>query len=241
MTSALPAVSAVMDGYNSTIFAYGKTGCGKTFTMQNYGPMMDPTTWGMIPRAVDHIFRSISKAPDSHRYEVYVTFIEIYNEVMYDLLTGASGGFTGDGSATADSEEEVSQKSPQPRGGTPPRRPVSTPGRSRSRSPKTPGDRKLKSRGNSPTAKRAALTPSATLTESHIATSGRKKRQFTLNELEILNDSIMTTGRFVGNDKTRAVTEHKYCVRSPDEVRTGKMSHNLKRNQPRQSLECIVT
>lgn len=49
-----PAVEATLSGINSTVFAYGQTGTGKTFTMA--GEIGNPELEGMIPRAVNDIF-----------------------------------------------------------------------------------------------------------------------------------------------------------------------------------------
>ena len=51
---AFPIVESIFQGYNGTIFAYGQTGCGKTFTMM--GVVNDPNLKGVIPNAFDHIF-----------------------------------------------------------------------------------------------------------------------------------------------------------------------------------------
>jgi type II secretory ATPase GspE/PulE/Tfp pilus assembly ATPase PilB-like protein len=55
--AALPIVESVLEGYNGTIFAYGQTGTGKTFTME--GDKSSPEEKGIIPRTFDHIFKSI--------------------------------------------------------------------------------------------------------------------------------------------------------------------------------------
>ena len=47
-----------MEGYNGTVFAYGQTGCGKSFTMQ--GVDSPPAQRGIIPRAFQHIFESVA-------------------------------------------------------------------------------------------------------------------------------------------------------------------------------------
>jgi hypothetical protein len=81
---AFPLVESVFEGYNGTIFAYGQTGCGKTFTM-----MGDPTSnemKGIIPNAFDHIFGYINTEGDTKKFMVRCSFIEIYNEEIRDLL-----------------------------------------------------------------------------------------------------------------------------------------------------------
>ena len=79
---ALPIIDSVMSGYNGTIFAYGQTGTGKTHTMEGQ-PGSDIA--GIIPRAFIHIFNSIKEA-GSTNYMVRVSFLEIYNEQVRDLL-----------------------------------------------------------------------------------------------------------------------------------------------------------
>ncbi|KAF0904224.1 hypothetical protein E2562_032999 [Oryza meyeriana var. granulata] len=82
-----PIVNDVLEGYNCTVFAFGQTGTGKTYTME--GEMRQkagelPATAGVIPRAVRHIF-DILEAQKAD-YSMKVTFLELYNEDMTDLL-----------------------------------------------------------------------------------------------------------------------------------------------------------
>ena len=80
---AFQLVESVTEGYNGTVFAYGQTGGGKTFTMQGVG---DPAAQrGIIPRAFDHIFDTVAVA-DQTRYLIHASFLEIYNEEVRDLL-----------------------------------------------------------------------------------------------------------------------------------------------------------
>jgi kinesin family protein 3/17 len=58
-----PIVDFVCEGYNGTIFAYGQTGTGKTFTME--GVRSNPELKGIIPNSFAHIFSHISKLGDS--------------------------------------------------------------------------------------------------------------------------------------------------------------------------------
>ena len=55
-------VNSVLGGFNGTIFAYGQTGTGKTFTME--GVRTDENLKGVIPRSFDHIFTHISRTTD---------------------------------------------------------------------------------------------------------------------------------------------------------------------------------
>lgn len=72
------------EGYNACIFAYGQTGSGKTFTMMG---SHDQNQTGVIPRLCNELFDRISKNEDENiTYKVEVSYIEIYNEKVRDLL-----------------------------------------------------------------------------------------------------------------------------------------------------------
>lgn len=89
--TAFPLVESVLEGYNGTIFAYGQTGCGKTFTM--VGIKDDPEKRGIIPNAFAHIFGFIdSNTQTNIRYLVRCSFIEIYLENVMDLLGSSDQG-----------------------------------------------------------------------------------------------------------------------------------------------------
>ena len=77
-------VDNVLEGYNGTIFAYGQTGTGKTFTME--GDRSVPELKGIIPNSFAHIFGHIAKADDHLKFLVRVSYLEIYNEEVRDLL-----------------------------------------------------------------------------------------------------------------------------------------------------------
>jgi kinesin family protein 6/9 len=71
-----------MEGYNNTVFCYGQTGSGKTFTM------CGSKVWkerGLIPRILIDLFKKIKTAKD-YSYEIFISYLEIYNENAYDLL-----------------------------------------------------------------------------------------------------------------------------------------------------------
>lgn len=80
--TASPIVDSCLEGYNGTIFAYGQTGTGKTFTMEGRGG----DEKGIIPNAFDHIFRAIDTSEDKE-FLVRASFLEIYNEEVRDLLS----------------------------------------------------------------------------------------------------------------------------------------------------------
>lgn len=81
--SAFPLVESSILGYNATIFAYGQTGCGKTFTM--LGVPSDLTLRGIIPNSFAHIFGYISESQNK-LFLVKCSYVEIYNEEIRDLL-----------------------------------------------------------------------------------------------------------------------------------------------------------
>ncbi|TRY81286.1 hypothetical protein DNTS_012122 [Danionella cerebrum] len=82
--TARPIIDSVLEGYNGTIFAYGQTGTGKTFTME--GVRAVPELRGIIPNSFAHVFGHIAKAGDDTRFLVRVSYLEIYNEEVRDLL-----------------------------------------------------------------------------------------------------------------------------------------------------------
>ncbi|XP_076679124.1 kinesin-like protein 68D [Andrena cerasifolii] len=78
-----PLVSSVLDGFNGTIFAYGQTGTGKTYTME--GLKNDHERRGVIPRSFEHIFNHIGRS-ENMQYLVRASYLEIYQEEIRDLL-----------------------------------------------------------------------------------------------------------------------------------------------------------
>jgi kinesin family protein 3/17 len=65
--TARPIIDKVLQGYNGTIFAYGQTGTGKTYTMT--GTKSSPQLRGIIPNSFAHIFGYIAKADENQKYE----------------------------------------------------------------------------------------------------------------------------------------------------------------------------
>ncbi|XP_063712131.1 kinesin-like protein KIF9 isoform X2 [Symsagittifera roscoffensis] len=82
-------VSRAFAGYNGTILSYGQTGSGKTFTMTGANETFQNR--GIIPRAIQQVFREIGDMPD-YAINIKVSYLEIYNEGLFDLLAGTSGG-----------------------------------------------------------------------------------------------------------------------------------------------------
>ncbi|KAK4432409.1 Kinesin-like protein KIN-5A [Sesamum alatum] len=88
-----PVVNEVLEGYSWTIFAYGQTGTGKTYTMEGEGRQEKNgklcENSGVIPRAVQKIFDVLES--ERADYSMKVTFLELYNEEITDLLAVDKG------------------------------------------------------------------------------------------------------------------------------------------------------
>ncbi|XP_036928363.1 kinesin-like protein KIF6 isoform X2 [Acanthopagrus latus] len=80
---ARPVADSILDGYNGTIFAYGQTGSGKTFTIT--GGAERYSDRGIIPRTLSYLYERISQG-SSMVYTTHISYLEIYNEIGYDLL-----------------------------------------------------------------------------------------------------------------------------------------------------------
>ena len=105
--SAKRLVRRVMEGYHGTVFAYGMTGTGKTFSMQGTA-----TSPGVIPLAITDIFSYIRETP--HReFLLRVSYLEIYNEKIHDLLSPPTASGIGPGLAQA---EEIKLREDSKRG-----------------------------------------------------------------------------------------------------------------------------
>lgn len=74
-------ISEVLNGVNMTIFAYGQTSTGKTFTMRGISPYNE----GVIPLSIKEIF-SLIEANSNMKSSIKVSYVEIYNEAINDLL-----------------------------------------------------------------------------------------------------------------------------------------------------------
>lgn len=81
-----PIVHSVLSGYNGTVFMYGQTTSGKTYTM-----LGTPEEPGVLPCTVRDVFQNITRDLD-HDYSVWVSYLEIYNEQINDLLVPGSTG-----------------------------------------------------------------------------------------------------------------------------------------------------
>lgn len=77
-----PLLDSVLDGFNGTIFAYGATGCGKTFTISG-----TPEQPGVIFLTMQELFQRIEDLKDSKHFDLTLSYLEIYNESIRDLLS----------------------------------------------------------------------------------------------------------------------------------------------------------
>ncbi|CDH60804.1 kinesin family member 21 [Lichtheimia corymbifera JMRC:FSU:9682] len=96
-TSVMPLLHKFLDGYNSTILAYGQTGSGKTYSMgigidSAYNTVS--TGGGIVPRFIDSLFEQIEarkSCSETYGAQVFVSFLELYNEDLVDLLNPVKG------------------------------------------------------------------------------------------------------------------------------------------------------
>lgn len=76
-----PLLDSVLDGYNATVFAYGATGCGKTHTISG-----NPKAPGIIFLTMKELFERIAEIRDTKLVDISLSYLEIYNETIRDLL-----------------------------------------------------------------------------------------------------------------------------------------------------------
>jgi len=78
-------------GINGTIFAYGQTGAGKTYSIMggenNEAEIYKSEKRGVLPHTLDYVFEQLES---DNRHRIFISFYEIYNEKIYDLLTNTS-------------------------------------------------------------------------------------------------------------------------------------------------------
>lgn len=82
-----PLLQNAFDGYNNCIFAYGQTGSGKSYSMMGYGK-----EYGIIPKICQDMFERINKVDENTSCTVEVSYLEIYNEKVRDLLNPTTKG-----------------------------------------------------------------------------------------------------------------------------------------------------
>ncbi|XP_065909022.1 uncharacterized protein [Dysidea avara] len=86
-TLVKPMVVSSLEGYNATIFAYGQTCSGKTFTIRGE----EGGQHGLIGLAIDEISQAITENSGQEEFTVRASYLEIYNEVITDLLNPSKG------------------------------------------------------------------------------------------------------------------------------------------------------
>jgi len=90
-------VTKAMEGYHGSVFSYGQTSTGKTYTMQ--GTPNDP---GIVPLAVEEAFGYISSTSGTNReWLMRMSYLEIYNEQIFDLLCTTNPGALAPSNPTA--------------------------------------------------------------------------------------------------------------------------------------------
>ncbi|CAK9814688.1 Kinesin-like protein KIF11 [Anthophora quadrimaculata] len=91
-----PLLDQVLAGYSCTVFAYGQTGTGKTFTMEGINSdstlhWQSDSSAGIIPRSLSHLFDKLQSL-EAQEYTIRVSFLELYNEDLFDLLAPNDDG-----------------------------------------------------------------------------------------------------------------------------------------------------
>ncbi len=82
--AAEPLLNGLFEGINCTLFCYGQTSSGKTFTME--GIRNNTDLMGIIPRSMNFIFNKINNMSCDIEFSVKCSYIQIYNEKIQDLL-----------------------------------------------------------------------------------------------------------------------------------------------------------
>ncbi|KAG2391785.1 hypothetical protein C9374_013270 [Naegleria lovaniensis] len=85
-TVGRPLIDDIIKGYNCTIFAYGQTSSGKTYSMMNLPKDPYSEERGIAPRIVCTLFEAIDQSPENIEFTVKVSFFEIYMEKIFDLF-----------------------------------------------------------------------------------------------------------------------------------------------------------
>jgi len=86
---ARPIVTDVIRGFNGTIFAYGQTGTGKTYTMGILDFVKNKHA-GIIPRSLSQIFEWVAANKQSISFTVTLSFLQLYRDTIHDLLSPPS-------------------------------------------------------------------------------------------------------------------------------------------------------
>ncbi|XP_062377275.1 kinesin-like protein KIF9 isoform X2 [Sardina pilchardus] len=96
-TVAHKVVLGALEGYNGTVMCFGQTGAGKTFTMT--GATESYKQRGLIPRAIQQVFGEVENR-QNFSFTIHLSYLEIYNETLVDLLSSVRGTRAGPGGLT---------------------------------------------------------------------------------------------------------------------------------------------
>ncbi|KAJ7774850.1 P-loop containing nucleoside triphosphate hydrolase protein [Mycena metata] len=110
-----PMLDEVVMGYNCTLFAYGQTGTGKTYTMQGDltpTPLGNPSAnAGMIPRVLFRLFHHLESTASD--FSVKISYVELYNEELRDLLATELSAPTGSTQPMGMGKDNSAPKAPE--------------------------------------------------------------------------------------------------------------------------------
>ncbi|XP_073533202.1 kinesin-like protein KIF9 isoform X2 [Phyllobates terribilis] len=104
---AKSVVTRGLQGYNGTIMCYGQTGAGKTHSIT--GATENYKNRGVIPRALQQVFKEIDEQSD-RTVTVRISYLEIYNETLFDLLSTMDVPASGPSMTIVDEPQGVSVK-----------------------------------------------------------------------------------------------------------------------------------
>lgn len=85
-------VDKFLEGYNGTIFAYGQTASGKTYTIEGSPRSYDER--GLAPRIIADVYKRLEERKEKEDVSLNVSFMEIYQDTAYDLLNPINRGLT---------------------------------------------------------------------------------------------------------------------------------------------------
>ncbi len=84
-TVAKNVIDSFLEGYNGTIFAYGQTSSGKTYTIEGNGRKFSER--GILPRSLSYLYKEVDRRTSSREdVSVQISYMEIYQDTGYDLL-----------------------------------------------------------------------------------------------------------------------------------------------------------
>ena len=86
---AVEMIDRFLEGFNGTLFAYGQTASGKTYTIEGSARLFDDR--GLIPRAISYIYSALQScnsgsAKEKDDVTIHISYLEIYQDTGYDLL-----------------------------------------------------------------------------------------------------------------------------------------------------------